>query len=1000
MDNDKQELAEDVRGSRPRLEKLRPAAPAYRQLKDMLQPVAVGKEETLRRTGIDILGNVPWGTHFCLFYHTKQDLIDILVPYFKAGLENNEFCMWVTSEPLKTEDAKQALKRTVRNLDAYINKGQIQFLDYSDWYTRTGAFDADSVLQGWVQKHDQALKNGFDGLRATGNTLWLEKKEWAKFTDYEAVVNSVIGKYKMLAICTYSLDKCGASEILDVEHNHQFALIKWRGDWKILESSDRNQVEARLAEQTAIAQALERSKKEWVETFNAMSDWVVLIDLKGRILRTNRAGENFLGKTLDEIIGQSCCKLVHGSDKYIPGCPLRIMLHTRQQATVELKIPNMSRWLMVTTDPVINEKGNLIGAVHITRDITERKKDEKALRESEERYKYLFEQSPLGISLATPDGKVVRVNKTMEVITEYFEQELKRINLADTFENPEDWKRLLETIDRYGCAVDFPTRLKRKDATVYDALLNVSRVHLAGQDLFQIICTDVTECKKAEEALRESEQKISQVVQESSVATFVIDSSHVITHWNKACENLTGVPAKQVIGTKTHWQAFYLAERPVMADFVAANASDKEIAKYYGGKYRKSALIEGACEAEDFFPNLGEAGKWLFFTATPLRNTEGKVVGAIETLQDITERKKAEAELKQYQFIVESAHDAIFFKDLESRYIVANNKALEAFGLSRDKVIGKNDYQILRNKEEARKNIEDDNSVFKTGKVTEITKQMTAANGKHCWFQAIKAPQFDNQGNIIGLIGIARDITERKRAAAVLRESEKAAAKGQLAAQIAHEINNPLAGIKNSLLLIKDAIPDDHPDYQYLALIDKEIKRISDIVRQMFDFYRPSEARVSEFSVDDAIREVATLLEANCRAHNVIIGIGGKSALVKLPEALFQQVLYNIVKNAIEASPQGGEVEITSAISEDVLTVTVSDQGDGIPERVQPHIFEPLFTTKKGITTAGLGLGLSVSKNIVETLDGSLYFDSKTGKGTVFSIVIPIGGDRKGVQNG
>lgn len=1000
MDNDKQELAEDVRGSRPRLEKLRPAAPAYRQLKDMLQPVAVGKEETLRRTGIDILGNVPWGTHFCLFYHTKQDLIDILVPYFKAGLENNEFCMWVTSEPLKTEDAKQALKRTVRNLDAYINKGQIQFLDYSDWYTRTGAFDADSVLQGWVQKHDQALKNGFDGLRATGNTLWLEKKEWAKFTDYEAVVNSVIGKYKMLAICTYSLDKCGASEILDVEHNHQFALIKWRGDWKILESSDRNQVEARLAEQTAIAQALERSKKEWVETFNAMSDWVVLIDLKGRILRTNRAGENFLGKTLDEIIGQSCCKLVHGSDKYIPGCPLRIMLHTRQQATVELKIPNMSRWLMVTTDPVINEKGNLIGAVHITRDITERKKDEKALRESEERYKYLFEQSPLGISLATPDGKVVRVNKTMEVITEYFEQELKRINLADTFENPEDWKRLLETIDRYGCAVDFPTRLKRKDATVYDALLNVSRVHLAGQDLFQIICTDVTECKKAEEALRESEQKISQVVQESSVATFVIDSSHVITHWNKACENLTGVPAKQVIGTKTHWQAFYLAERPVMADFVAANASDKEIAKYYGGKYRKSALIEGACEAEDFFPNLGEAGKWLFFTATPLRNTEGKVVGAIETLQDITERKKAEAELKQYQFIVESAHDAIFFKDLESRYIVANNKALEAFGLSRDKVIGKNDYQILRNKEEARKNIEDDNSVFKTGKVTEITKQMTAANGKHCWFQAIKAPQFDNQGNIIGLIGIARDITERKRAAAVLRESEKAAAKGQLAAQIAHEINNPLAGIKNSLLLIKDAIPDDHPDYQYLALIDKEIKRISDIVRQMFDFYRPSEAGVSEFWVDNAIREVVTLLEANCRAHNVIIGIGGKSALVKLSEALFQQVLYNIVKNAIEASPQGGEVQITSAITEDVLTVTVRDQGDGIPERVQPHIFEPLFTTKKGITTAGLGLGLSVSKNIVETLDGSLYFDSKTGKGTVFSIVIPIGGDRKGVQNG
>jgi len=275
---------EEIRRSRSRKAKLERVSSVSKRKK--------AGEKTLRKTGIDILGDVPWGTHFCLFYHTSQDLIDILVPYFKAGLESNEFCMWVTSEPLNSEDAKRLLKQAVKDLDGYIKKGQIEILDYSNWYTKTGVFEADKVLQGWVQKHDQAIKNGFDGLRLTGNTFWLEKKDWKKFADYEAVVNSVIGKYKMLAVCTYSLEQCGASEILDVEHNHQFSLIKWKGYWKILESSSSNQLEARLAEQTMISEALEHSKKEWVETFNAISDWVVLGDLEGRILRTNRIGES------------------------------------------------------------------------------------------------------------------------------------------------------------------------------------------------------------------------------------------------------------------------------------------------------------------------------------------------------------------------------------------------------------------------------------------------------------------------------------------------------------------------------------------------------------------------------------------------------------------------------------------------------------------------------------------------------------------------------------
>ena len=244
-----------------------------------------------RKTAIDIVGDVPWGAHFCQFYETKEDLIDILVPYFKAGLENNEFCMWVTSEPLNVEDAKRSLKKEVKNLDHYIKAGRIEILDFSQWYTKPGYFDSDKVLQGWIEKERQALKKGFDGLRLTGNTFWLEKGDWESFKNYEAAINSVIGKYRMLAICTYSLDKCTALEIIDVVSNHQCALIKQKGKWQIIES----------AEHEKTAEALRGSEEKYRAIFEQAADSIVLVDRSSGALVefNNRACEN-LGYTREE----------------------------------------------------------------------------------------------------------------------------------------------------------------------------------------------------------------------------------------------------------------------------------------------------------------------------------------------------------------------------------------------------------------------------------------------------------------------------------------------------------------------------------------------------------------------------------------------------------------------------------------------------------------------------------------------------------------------------
>jgi hypothetical protein len=188
-----------------------------------------------RKSGIALIGDLPWGSHFCQFYQEKRDLLDILIPYFKAGLENNEFCVWVTSDFLNRDDAIKALKKDVPGFSEYQAKGQMEIFPYTDWYLIGGRFDLQRTLNMWMDKHDEALSKGFAGTRVSGNPYWIDnKKDWDDFAAYEAAINNVIGGTKLLVLCTYSLKKCGVVEILDVVKNHEFALAMNHGKWQVV----------------------------------------------------------------------------------------------------------------------------------------------------------------------------------------------------------------------------------------------------------------------------------------------------------------------------------------------------------------------------------------------------------------------------------------------------------------------------------------------------------------------------------------------------------------------------------------------------------------------------------------------------------------------------------------------------------------------------------------------------------------------------------------------
>ncbi|OPY28769.1 MAG: aerobic respiration control sensor protein ArcB [Methanocella sp. PtaU1.Bin125] len=249
---------------------------------------------TMRSSGIEAIGDVPWGTHFCVFYHTRQDLIDVIVPFFKAGLESGEFCMCVTSEPFTKADVKRQMARAIPGFDQYLNSGQMDVMGYNEWYAIDGVFNSDRVLNGWVEKLRKARERGFSGLRLTGNTFWLEKTGWKAFMDYEDAINKVIGQHNMIAMCTYSLQRCDASDILDVVGTHEFALTRREGEWKIVESVGFKETK----------EALKSSEAKFRALFEGAGMAMFVAEVAtGHIVDCNRKAEELIGRPREEIIG-------------------------------------------------------------------------------------------------------------------------------------------------------------------------------------------------------------------------------------------------------------------------------------------------------------------------------------------------------------------------------------------------------------------------------------------------------------------------------------------------------------------------------------------------------------------------------------------------------------------------------------------------------------------------------------------------------------------------
>ena len=366
---------------------------------------------TARKFGLDFVGDIPWGTHLCQFYDNKHDLIDILVPYFAEGLRSNEACVWVTSEPLKEKEAATALERVIPDIIQFIEKGQLFILSYTEVHMKGGTFDADRVIQWWLDKEQEALNRGFEGLRLAGNTFWIEQNLWDAFTDYEETVNDALEGHRIIAVCPYSLEKCGGSDVTDVIRNHGGTIIKKGANWSVVEDvvhrkeaemalqRAHDELEQKVEERTReLQEEIEERKQAEAEIarrsemLNLASDAIIIRDMDGYIIYWNRGAERLYGWEEEETLGKTTHDLfqtpypdshdVTMQSLYRDGAWEGELIHTTQD---NKRIVVESHWTLYR-----DSDGKPLAIFEINNDVTEQKQAE----ENAERLAKFPEENP------------------------------------------------------------------------------------------------------------------------------------------------------------------------------------------------------------------------------------------------------------------------------------------------------------------------------------------------------------------------------------------------------------------------------------------------------------------------------------------------------------------------------------------------------------------------------------------------------------------------------
>jgi PAS domain S-box-containing protein len=559
-----------------------------------------------------------------------------------------------------------------------------------------------------------------------------------------------------------------------------------------------------------------------------------------------------------------------------------------------------------------------------------------------------------------------------------------------------------------------PGAFDENDVLVMKTLADQIAVAIENARLYEAVQQELAERKRTEsqreaalEALRRSEERFRGTLDAMLEGCQIIGFDWKYLYVNTSAAQ-HGRRAKDELLGRTMMEVYPGIEGTAMFDTL-----------------RRCMMKRTPCRLENEFHYDDGSSAWFDLSFLPVPE------GIFALSYDITERKQAEEALKEHHAFLRQVLDIIphwiFVKDRQGRITLSNRAHAAALGMTPEEIVGKTDFELNPNPEQARQYIRDDLEVMDTLKEKFVPEEPnTNVEGQVYWLQTIKRPIVDKNGVANQILGVATDITLRKQAEQALQRyserleemvtertrelyaaqdrlvrQEKLATLGQLAGGVGHELRNPLGAIKNAAYFLKLALAEPDPEVQEtLSILEREVTTAERIIGSLLNFARPSAPVPRPVDINALVREAL--------AHTAVPE--GIEVAAQLDEALpaiqvdpdqLSMVFGNLLRNAVQAMPGGGRLSVTTrpapppsaspplsgeGAAVRSVAVSIADTGTGISEKDLPKLFEPLFTTK----AKGIGLGLALSKMLVEGHGGRIEVESEVGKGSTFSVTLPV----------
>ncbi|MBI4285025.1 MAG: PAS domain S-box protein [Chloroflexi bacterium] len=723
---------------------------------------------------------------------------------------------------------------------------------------------------------------------------------------------------------------------------------------------------------------LRQAAQEWRTTFDSITDFVSVQDRDCRIVRANRALADALHMRPAELVGRNCWEVIHGRSGPICDCPHLETIRTGRVASLETFEPRFGMHINVTTSPIFDEKGQVLGTVHIVKDITERKKAEEAVRRAHEFQATVLNATNDAVSLIdTSDYRILGVNHAFLKQHEVKETEVigkKCYEVIHHWSEPCDRMGevcpLLDAVVKGEPAITRHVHHNSHSEPVYVEVAAFPVKDEQGKVVQVVhVSRDVTERHRADEIFR--------TVADSSPIGILIIQEGIIKYINPLAARVLGWTQAEVIG---------------MTAASLIHPEDREME-------RQNAIraLKGESVPPYDFRVITRNGdvKWVVEKLAPIRH-EGERA-TLTSLMDVTELKLADKVLRDYaeklRLIFDCVPDGIAVTDMAMNITEVNDATVRMYGgTDKGELIGRNAFNLIAEKDHAVA----ENGVRTTlerGYSGRIALSILRKDSSQLPVELSASVLRDGSFKPIGFVGVIEDVSERKAIEEQLMIADRLASIGELASGVAHELNNPLTSVIGfSQLIMEKEAPDNIR--QEIEIIAREAQRAAQVVKNLLTFARKHAPSRQPTNINTIIEKVLEIRAYEQKVSNitVVTHLSLDLPALMVDDFQVQQVFFNIVINAeyfmIEAHGRG-TLTITTERDRRFVRAYFADDGPGIAPGNLEHIFDPFFTTK-GIGK-GTGLGLSICHGIVTSHGGRIYAESEPGKGATFIVELPIG---------